>query len=106
MLFETLKIVLSLIGGGLAGAVLNELFRRRNSRVQPIPLIERVNRVVSPTLKDFTLARVTGGPGNRQLEEIKNLREYQFTLRNTSPIHLQNVEIQFEFPTEDVEGWA
>src|SRR5437870_657045 len=58
----------------------------------PIPLIERVNRLVSPELKGFALARVTGGPDNRELEEIKNVREYQLTLRNTSPIHLQNVE--------------
>ena len=28
------------------------------------------------------------------------------TLRNTSTIHLQDAEIQFEFPTEDVEAWA
>jgi len=28
------------------------------------------------------------------------------TLRNTSTIHLQDVEIQFDFPTEDVEAWA
>src|SRR6185503_12011723 len=43
---------------------------------------------------------------NRRLEELTNLREYQLTLRNTATIYLQDVEIQFEFPTEDVEAWA
>jgi len=52
------------------------------------------------------LARVTGDPENRKLEEIENIREYQLTLRNTSDVHLQDVEIQFEFPTDDVEAWA
>ena len=106
MLLDILKIVLPFLGGGLAGALLNEWFRLRNARVQPIPLIERVNRLVNPDLKGITLARLTGDGQNRRLEEIKNVREYQFTLRNTSTIHLQDVEIQFEFPTEDVEGWA
>jgi hypothetical protein len=101
-----LKSVLPFLGGGLAGALVNEWLRRRNSKVQPIPLIERVNRLVSPQLKGITLARVTGAPENRRIEEIENLREYQLTLRNTSTIHLQDVEIQFEFPTEDVEAWA
>lgn len=106
MLLEILKGVLPFIGGGLAGAVLNEWFRRRSSKIQPIPLIERVNRLVNPELKGFALARVAGDPDNRRLEEIRNLREYQMTLRNTSTIHLQDLEIQFEFPTEDVEAWA
>jgi hypothetical protein len=99
-------MVLTLLGGGLAGALLNEWFRRRGAGVQSIPLIERVNRLVSPELKGFTLARVAGEGQTRRLEEIKNVREYQFTLRNTSSVHLQNSEIQFEFPTEDVEAWA
>jgi hypothetical protein len=34
------------------------------------------------------------------------LREYQLTLRNTSTVHLQNVEIQFEFPAVDVQEYA
>jgi hypothetical protein len=103
---DILKMVLTLLGGGLAGALLNEWFRRRGAGVQSIPLIERVNRLVSPELKGFTLARVAGEGQTRRLEEIKNVREYQFTLRNTSSVHLQNSEIQFEFPTEDVEAWA
>jgi hypothetical protein len=103
---EVLKIVLPFLGGGLAGAVLNEWLRRRSGRLQLIPLIERVNRLVGPELKGFTLARVSGAAQNPRLEEVKNVREYQLTLRNTSPIHLRDVEIQFEFPTEDVEGWA
>jgi hypothetical protein len=107
---EILKIVLPFLSGGLAGAVLSEWLRRRHGKVQAIPLIERVNRLVNPGLKGFTLARVTGGgaahQGGRQLEEVKNVREYQLSLQNTSTVHLQDVEIQFEFPTEDVEAWA
>lgn len=106
MLLEILKSVLPFIGGGLAGAFLNEWFRRRSGRVHPIPLIERVKRLVNPELKGFALARVAGGPDNPRLEVIGNLREYQMTLRNTSVIHLQDAEIQFDFPTEDVEAWA
>jgi|SRR5580700_1199864 hypothetical protein len=106
MLLEIFKVVLPFIGGGLAGAFLNEWFRRKNSRLQSIPLIERVNRLVDPKLEGFTLARVAGDAGVQRLEEVKNVREYQLTLRNTASVHLQDVEIQFEFPTEDIVGWA
>jgi hypothetical protein len=106
MFVDILKIVLPFLGGGLAGALLNEWFRRRSGKLQRIPLIERVNRQVSPELEGFTLARVTGDPNNQQLEEVENAREYQLTLRNTSTVHLRDVEIQFEFPTEDIEGWV
>ena len=81
---EVSTILVSLAGGGAAGALLNEWFRRRRDRVQSIPLIERVNRLISPELKGFTLARVVGSSTNRGLEEVKNLREYQLTIRNTS----------------------
>jgi hypothetical protein len=70
-------------------------------------LIERVNRLVSPKLQGgITLARAVGDSAHRHLEELNNLREYQLTLRNTSTVHLQNVEIQFEFPAEDVQEYA
>jgi hypothetical protein len=106
VVLEILKILLPLLGGGAVGALLNEWLRRRGARVQAIPLIERVNRLVSPELKGLTLARLTGDGQTRRLEEIKNVRDYQFTPRNTSTVHLQDVEIQFEFPTDDVEAWA
>ena len=105
-LLEILKFFGTLLGGGLAGAILNEWLRRRNLRVQSIPLVERVNRLVSPQVEGLTLARVTEDGGERRLEEVSNVREYQFSLRNTSTIHLQNVEVQFEFPANDVEAWA
>ena len=105
-MLEILKLVLPFLGGGAVGAILNEWFRRRNSKVQSVSLIERVNRSVSPELEGITLARVEGDPPNRRLEELRNLREFQLTLRNTSTVHLQNVEIQFEFPSEDVQAWA
>lgn len=106
MLLEALKIAVSILGGGAAGALMNEWFRRRSGRLQPIPLIERVNRLISPELKGFALARVVGNGDTRQLEEIQNVREYQFTLRNTSTIHLHDAEVQFEFPSQNVEAWA
>jgi hypothetical protein len=40
---------------------LNESFRRRKGKVQPISLIERVNRSVSPELEGITLARMVEG---------------------------------------------
>jgi hypothetical protein len=98
------KLVASVLCGGLAGAYSNELYRRKHGRLQRIPLIERVNRLVSLKLQGgITLARAVGDPAHRHLEELNNLREYQLTLRNTSTVHLQNVEIQFEFPAEDVQ---
>jgi hypothetical protein len=96
-------LIVGLVSGGLAGAVLNEWYRRKHGRLQRIQLIERVNRLVNPNLQGgITLARIV----DNQLEDLENLREYQLTLRNTSTVHLQNVEIQFEFPAEDVQEYA
>jgi hypothetical protein len=62
-LLEVIKLVASVLGGGAAGAFLNEWFRRRKGKVQTVPLIERVNRSVSPDLEGITLARHVGtGP--------------------------------------------
>jgi len=105
-LLEALKLVASILFGGAAGAVLNEWFRRRKGKIQSISLIERVNRLVSPELEGITLARLVDDGVQRRLEELKNLREYQLTLRNTSSVNLQNAEIQFEFPVEGVQAWA
>lgn len=105
-MLETLKLVVSILFGGAAGALLNEWFRRRKGKVQAIPLIERVNRAVSPGLEGITLARMVGEGADRHLEELLKLREYQLTLRNTSTVNLQDVEIQFEFPVEDIQAWA
>jgi hypothetical protein len=103
---EILKVVITLLGGGLAGAFFNEWLRRRRSGVQRIPLVERVNRRVSSELKGFTLARTVDDPSGRKLEEVRSLREYQLTLRNSSPVHLKDADIQFEFPADEVQGWA
>src|SRR5258708_17395003 len=105
MLLEIAKIVGAFCFGGLAGAVLTEWFRKKSGRLQRIPLIERANRIVSNELRGIKLARAVAG-SSTQLEEISNLREYQLTLRNTSAVHLQDVEIQFDFPAEDVQAWA
>lgn len=103
MLLDILKVLVGVLSGGVAGAFLNEWFRRRGAKVQTIPLIQRVNRLVKPGLKEFSLARKLS---DGSLEEVTNVREYQFTLRNTSAVHLQDVEVQFEFPADDVEGHA
>lgn len=104
---EILKLLVTLLSGGACGALINELLHRRRARMQPIPLIERVNRLVSSELKGFVLARRPGTGGESQeLEVVEKVREYQFTLQNSSYIHLHNAEIQFEFPSKDVEGRA
>jgi len=106
---DILKLLVPILGGGAVGAIISAWFQRRRARMQPIPLIERVNRLVSSELKGFVLARVGAkgeGREGRSLEVVERVREYQLTLRNTSPIHLHNAEVQFEFPSEDVEGRA
>jgi hypothetical protein len=103
-MLEIAKLLVSFLGGGFAGAFVTEWFRRRRGRVQSIPLIERVNRLVNPELEGITLARRSSA--DSPLEELKNLREYQLTMRNDSSIHLQAAEVQFEFPAEDVSGVA
>jgi hypothetical protein len=102
--FEIFKTVVPLLGGSLAGSLFTIWYNRKQNKLQRIPLIERVNRAVSTDLEGITLARRFGGSNgdSTQLEEVKNLREYQMTLRNTSTIHLRDVEIQFEFSGEDV----
>ena len=103
-MLEIAKLVVTFLSGGFAGSLLTEWFRRRRSRVQSIPLIERVNRLVNPELEGITLARrsSTGSP----LEELKSLREYQLTMRNDSSVHLQDADVQFDFPADDVVGVA
>jgi len=104
---EILKMLLTILSGGACGALINEFLHRRKARMQPIPLIERVNRLVSSGLKGFVLARRIGTDNkDGDLEVIQRVREYQFTLRNSSYIHLHNAEVQFEFPSKDVEGRA
>lgn len=105
-MLEIAKLFGSFLTGGLAGALITEWFRLRRNRVQRIPLIERVNRVVNPELQGITLARVIGTSTDRQLEEVMNLREYQLTIRNDSSVHLKDAEVQFEFPADDVEARA
>jgi hypothetical protein len=105
-MIEILKILLPLLGGGAVGALLNEWFRRRRSKVQSVPLIERANRLTSPELRGFVLARVVNDNSGRHLQEVNDCREYQLTLRNSTDTHLTNAEIQFEFPAEEVEAWT
>jgi hypothetical protein len=98
--------LVGLLGGGAAGALITEGFRRRRGRTRAIPLIERVNRnPVASELKGIKLFRLPAGPGEAPAE-IKNIREYQLTLRNTSDKDLRGAEIQFEFSSEDVEPWV
>jgi hypothetical protein len=98
-MLELVKILAAFLSGGLAAALITEWFRRRREKVQRVQLVERVNRVVG-ALDGFTLARVAGVDGT--LVEVKDVREYQLTLRNSTSIHLQNADVQFEFPVRDV----
>jgi hypothetical protein len=101
-----LQVFTLIVSSGAVGAFISYGLQRRSGRVKEIPLIERVNRLVDPDLQGFVLARVVGVGENRRLEDVGRVREYQLTLRNTSTVHLHNVEVQFEFPIDDVEGWA
>jgi hypothetical protein len=101
-LLEWLKIIATLAGGGLAGAVLTAFLQKRRSRLQRLTLLERVNRKIDVTLKGIVLARVLG----QRLEVIENVREYQLSLRNNTARHLRDAEVQFEFPAIDVQAWT
>lgn len=103
------QMLLPVLGGGAVGSIITALVQHRRTQTQAIPLIERVNRLVSSDLKGFVLARFGpegGGGEGRHLEAVLRVHEYQFTLRNTSHIHLHNAEVQFEFPSKDVDGRA
>ena len=100
-MLELTKLLAAVLCGGLAGAIITEWFRRRREKVQRVQLIERVNRPVS-ALEGFTVARPSG-PGGA-LVEVKDLREYQLTMRNLTSTHLVDVEVQFEFPASDVQA--
>jgi len=78
----------------------NEWLRRRRERVQRVQLIERVNRPVS-ALEGFTVARPSA---DGALAEVKDVREYQLTMRNSTSTHLVDVEVQFDFPASDVQA--
>ena len=103
---QVVPLILGVLSSGVAGALIQQWFSRRNARLYRIPLIERVNRPISPDLRGFALARVQIEDGTERLVRIDNVREYQLTLRNTSPVHLPNAEIQFEFPSQNVEAIA
>jgi hypothetical protein len=100
-MLELAKLLAAVLCGGLAGAFITEWFRRRREKVQRVQLIERVNRPVS-ALEGFTVARPSG-PGGA-LIEVKDLREYQLTMRNSTSTHLVDVEVQFQFPASDVQA--
>lgn len=97
-MLEVVKLIVSFLTGGLSAALFNEWLRRKRTRVQLIPLIERVNRLVGPEIKGFTLARVVDVSANLQLEEVRDLREYQLTMRNDSSVHLRDAEVNLNFP--------
>jgi hypothetical protein len=101
-MLELIKLIAAFLSGGLAGALITEWFRRRREKVQRIQLIERVNRLISP-LEGFTLVRVIEGRDGA-VKEVRDLREYQLTMRNSTSTHLQNAEVQFEFPSDDVQA--
>ena len=91
----------------MIAVLLTEWFRRRRGRLQRVQLIERVNRLVEPT-EGFALARMVkeGPKGSSQWVPVEGVREYEFTLRNNTDVHLKDAEIQFEFSVPEVEGRA
>jgi len=99
---ELARLIATFFGGGLAGAFVNEAFRRRAGKTRDVHLVERVNRR-QDELRGIRFVRSASGGPER---EVKNVRSYQMTLRNTSAIHLRNLEVQFEFSSEDVEPWV
>lgn len=103
-MLDIIKMLVPFLGGSLVGGLFVEWLRRRAARIQIIPLIIRMNRLVRAEIAGFTLARVTGPESPPEV--ISDLREYQFTLKNTSNVHLQDAEIQFEFPATEVQGLA
>jgi hypothetical protein len=93
-------ILVSFLSGGLAGAIFTDWRRGRREKVQRIQLVERVNRLIDP-FEGFTLTRVNEDGSRR---EVGDVREYQLTMRNSTSTHLQNAEVQFEFPSDDVQA--
>ena len=78
--------VAKIVGGGGAGALLNEGLRKLSTRTREALLIERVNRQqLEHRGMRFVRQPATGG----QEREIKNLRVYQFTLYNASGVNLR-----------------
>jgi hypothetical protein len=102
-MIEIAKLLAAVLFGGVGAALITEWFRRRREKVQRVQLIERVNRVVT-ALDGFTVARPSG-PGGA-LVEVKDLREYQLTMRNSTSTHLVDVEVEFQFPASDVQALA
>jgi hypothetical protein len=103
-LLEIFKLAGVILFGGVAGALINEWFRRQKEKTQTVSLIERVNRSVSPGLDGVFLAKQD--PKTGLLALLQNLHEYQLTLRNTSSLNLKDVEVQFDFSADDVESYA
>ncbi len=106
MLMDILRLLVPILGVGSCVALITAWVQYRRAKTRAIPLIERVNRLVSSELKGFVLARFVPEGEGGHLEAVQRVREYQLTLRNTSPIHLHNAEIQFDFPSKEIEGLA
>ena len=84
---DLILIFVGVLSGGAAGAVINEYLRRKRSRTQFIPLIERINQ--TPIMGDLRVLRLYRDLSG-SLVQVKHLRDYQMTLRNTSETDLRN----------------
>jgi len=98
--------LVSFLTGGAFGSILTELFRRRRAKTRTIPLIELVNR--NPLLYELKgIQLVKKAEGDKEGQEVTNIRHYQLLLRNTSGIHLRGSEIQFKFrQAEEIVPWV
>jgi hypothetical protein len=91
-----IPLVVTLLGGGLGGAIFKTLYDRRQARTHPIPLIELVNsNPLSYDIEGIKLVRVDGGT------EVTNLRHYELLLRNTSGTFLRDAHFQLKVKQAD-----
>ena len=103
MMLEIAKLLAAFLGDSIAGSLVNEWFRRKRGRVQHVLLIERVNRLVSPELEGFTLARKGGSTSGCESKQFAGI-SVNYAKRHSHS--LENAEVQFEFPADDVSGVA
>ena len=91
--------ILSLIGGGLSGAIFKTFYDRRQARARPIPLVELVNiNPLSQSVEGVKLVRVDAGT------DVTHLRHYELLLRNTSgslPVTCSQTPIPMRRPAAD-----
>jgi hypothetical protein len=85
---ETLKIIVSFISGGLAGAVFNHFLSTRKNRIQKLCCYYEEDEVISKLPISF---------GNTT---HSNLQSKKFVLMNTTNRDIEHMKIVFEFESQ------